>query len=148
MIDMNTATLKLDSISNILSSHDIALIKSIPLYNTHDHDSLYWPLNNDSVYTVKSGYRWALSQKRVSMTTTISSSHLIDKKVWKILWGIKEIPKVLNFIWRALNNALPSIFNLFPRHLHVNPICPFYKDQFALCSTKISFLASSSMASY
>lgn len=72
--------------------------------------------NNNGVYTAKSEYHWIFQHRKTTVTTT-ASSHFITKNIWKILWGIKAYSEVLNFIWRAINNALPSSLNLFLRDL-------------------------------
>ena len=47
-------------------------------------------------------------------------------RLWKVLWHMDILPKVKNFIWRLLHNALPLGANLLKRKLSVDALCKFY----------------------
>ncbi|KAM6547504.1 hypothetical protein CsatB_019180 [Cannabis sativa] len=49
----------------------------------------------------------------------------MEDKVWKTLWKIKAPPKVLHLIWKALSNCLPTLTELYSKHVPVQLTCPF-----------------------
>lgn len=59
-----------------------------------------------------------------SQPTSSRSSHQIDSSIWKNIWGTRSTPKILNFLWRAFSNALPTFHNLHRRRLtRSSPLC-------------------------
>ncbi|XP_060968547.1 uncharacterized protein LOC133036086 [Cannabis sativa] len=42
---------------------------------------------------------------------------------------LKIPPKVKNFMWRAVSNALPTCLQLVTRHVNISPTCPIFKSQ-------------------
>ena len=43
---------------------------------------------------------------------------------WRKLWNLKIPPKVKNFLWRSINNCLPTKDLLHIKQVHVNSTCP------------------------
>ncbi|VVA36161.1 PREDICTED: reverse mRNAase, partial [Prunus dulcis] len=41
-----------------------------------------------------------------------------------IIWESKTLPKVKQFLWRAVSNILPSFLNLHKRRLSSSHLCP------------------------
>ncbi|XP_060960628.1 uncharacterized protein LOC133031203 [Cannabis sativa] len=44
---------------------------------------------------------------------------------WRLLWQLQLPPKVLNFLWRASTNSLPTRFHLSTKHIPIAATCPF-----------------------
>ncbi|KAM6564303.1 hypothetical protein CsatB_024301 [Cannabis sativa] len=44
---------------------------------------------------------------------------------WRLLWQLQLPPKVLNFLWRASTNSLPTRFHLSTKHVPIAATCPF-----------------------
>ena len=40
-----------------------------------------------------------------------------DNGLWKRVWGLKTQPKIRNFLWRAIKNAIPTKCNLKRRKI-------------------------------
>ena len=53
----------------------------------------------------------------------IGSSSSQDDPVWKSLWSLQVPTAVKVFFWRAIQDILPSAFNLHRRHLLSSPVC-------------------------
>ena len=51
-----------------------------------------------------------------------------QKSFWKGIWTLHVPNKVRHFIWRAYNNALPTMENLFRRQIVPNVLCNSCKD--------------------
>ncbi|KAK8954287.1 hypothetical protein KSP39_PZI002052 [Platanthera zijinensis] len=68
---------------------------------------------------------WAHSEKSVMASSIIYSlesprSTLIGEEIWKI----KSQPRFLMMIWRAINDMLPTNYNMYQRRLRQNADCP------------------------
>ncbi|CAL2227337.1 unnamed protein product [Prunus armeniaca] len=57
-----------------------------------------------------------------------SSSRILDKALWKLIWGSQMVPKLMNFWWRLVKGCLPTRDALFRRHLGTSPLCLIYGE--------------------
>lgn len=64
-------------------------------------DRLYWSNEVSGIYSVKSAYR--LLQKRKELWSVDSNDSIWSKVLW-----VKTPPKVLNLMWCAMSNCLPT----------------------------------------
>lgn len=46
-----------------------------------------------------------------------------NDEIWRTLWSIKAPPKALNLVWRALALCLPTIVQLYRKHVFVHTHC-------------------------
>ncbi|KAM6563495.1 hypothetical protein CsatB_023493 [Cannabis sativa] len=81
-------------------------------------DLWYWLHDASGVFTVKSAY--SLLQSMKSIRDIPDSS-----RFWQLLWQLQLPPKVLNFLWRASTNSLPTRFHLSIKYLPIAATCPF-----------------------
>ncbi|KAL6216882.1 hypothetical protein ACLB2K_010100 [Fragaria x ananassa] len=116
-------------IEPFLEESDILTIKTIPIGSATDDDLLVWPHSKSGNYSVKSGYHKLFASQGNSCTGKPSSSHFFDIRIWKLIWRPNMAPKVANFMWRALSNALPSLWSLFRRKIVKTLICAICGDQ-------------------
>ena len=58
------------------------------------------------MYTVKTGYQKLKAGEHIRKSKP-SFSNVVDKMVWKVIWGLGVLSKMKNFMWRVYNNALP-----------------------------------------
>lgn len=82
-----------------------------------EEDLLYWGQESSGEYSVKSAYRMIQAQRGLWQISNNNS-------VWRDLWRIKAPPKVLNLVWRALSNVLPTKTNLYAKFVPVTTMCP------------------------
>lgn len=78
------------------------------------------------MYTVKSAYHLlsdASMQRRYHGQSRSGSSADIDNPTWKKLWKLKIPPKVRVFLWRVVNEFIPSRYKLYHRHVEKMGIC-------------------------
>ncbi|KAL5800553.1 hypothetical protein ACOSQ4_033437 [Xanthoceras sorbifolium] len=99
------------------------LILNIPCCSTPHHDTLMWHFSKADLYSVKSGYWVAMSHKHCFPSCSVTSG----SSVWQLLWGVKLPSKIKIFLWRGLNNWLPSFATLRNRHIEVMALCPCCK---------------------
>ncbi|XP_050251841.1 uncharacterized protein LOC126698562 [Quercus robur] len=94
-------------LQQLFSTRDI-LIESIPLSSMQVEDKLFWPFTPSGSYTVKSGYRFLYKAQSLDNNDYQHE----DNGLWKRVWGLKTQPKIRNFLWRAIKNAIPTKVNL------------------------------------
>ncbi|KAK6118987.1 hypothetical protein DH2020_047273 [Rehmannia glutinosa] len=101
--------------------HSIAeQILRIPLRNQWSNDQYAWHYTPNGRYTVKSGYKIALS---ITSKTDLPSSSSSPGMLWKWIWGLSIPPKIRFFIWRAAQDRLPVNTNFLKRHMLIDPLC-------------------------
>lgn len=83
----------------------------------HEEDVMYWKEDMSGVYTVRSAYRLIQRQKEIDVPAASS-------ELWKQIWRIKAPPKVLNLIWRASTQCLPTRVNLQMKRVMITGLCP------------------------
>ena len=118
LIKPSTNEWNLELLQQLLCARDISLIESIPLCSRKVDDTLFWPFTLSGSYTVKSGYRFLY--KAQSMDNNDYNPE--DNGLWKRVWGLKTQPKIKNFLWQAVKNAIPTKSNL-KRHKVVLEDC-------------------------
>lgn len=93
-------------------------------------DRLSWPWSLNEDYSVKSCYAFchAFSLNN-HLFATPSASHYIsvDPVFWKLIWGMKIIPKIKIFFWMTANNCLPTMEGLYRRRARTDPLCNICK---------------------
>lgn len=82
-----------------------------------NEDSMYWWQESSGEYSVRSAYRLIQARKGLWRVSDNNS-------VWRDIWRIKAPPKVLNLVWRALSNCLPTKINLHAKFVLVTTTCP------------------------
>ena len=95
LIDFNRGKWDINVLSQLFDGDTISAILSIPLSSNWSHDSLYWWLTKNGVYTVKSGYWLGL------LGVPCHNSDPNDKflrKFWVMLWNIPAPPKLRHFL--------------------------------------------------
>ena len=109
-------------IDNLFLPHEAGLIKSIPLSLVDCDDKIYWPLNFNGEYSIKTGYRLLMDQDASENPSSLDISQ--SKQIWKAVWNLKVPNRVKTLIWRAGLDALPTQANLVKRMVLCDPACP------------------------
>ena len=99
-------------IDSLFLPREAQIIKAIPLYSLPQKDHIYWPLENQGCYFVKSGYQ--MLYKGDEALTSISYA---TKQFWKGIWTLKVLKKIKHFMWKVCYNALPTKMNLVRRKI-------------------------------
>ncbi|KAL5580292.1 hypothetical protein UlMin_012734 [Ulmus minor] len=81
----------------------------IPVGYLEHEDTLIWHHTRDGEYSVKSGYKTALSLDDMA---ECSNPQAVNKW-WKSLWNLKIPPKIRNFTWRLYVFVVVLVENLF-----------------------------------
>ncbi|CAL8992566.1 unnamed protein product [Prunus brigantina] len=128
IIDPDTRSWNLDSIRHLISPTIEAAICSTPIGSSAGLDRVIWPLNRHGQYSVKSGYHFLRSLETRRSVGRPSGSRSVDKKIWKLIWNAKTLPKIRHFMWRAVRNCLATKANLTSRRIPCFSICPICEE--------------------
>lgn len=86
-----------DVLNDIFNERDQNLIREIPLSRRRRNDSWIWLFDNKGEFTVRSCYRQLRGENAC-----------LDGEYWRIFWQLRLPGKVLNLLWRACQNVLPT----------------------------------------
>ncbi|KAL8527048.1 hypothetical protein ACS0TY_016057 [Phlomoides rotata] len=105
---------------------DIRKILNTPLSLRNIDDKLIWNHTKTGHFSVRSAYHVAVNcfSKR-GRDLPFSST---QRTPWKKLWTIKLYRKINHFMWRACNDALPSMQALQRWGMEVDPACLMNTD--------------------
>lgn len=119
----NSNSWDLQFLQPFLSPKEQHAILATPIGDTWRNDHFIWDATKIGVYMVKSGYHRARSLHGSNIHCQPSSSSSISSQVWLSIWKLQTPPKIRNFMWRIVHQALATLENLFHRHSAPSPIC-------------------------
>lgn len=111
-----------DILRDMFNARDQGCIASIQLSITDEDDRWYWSKENSGQSSVKSAYRLLQAQKNRWHPSNLNSFR-------RDIWKVKAPPKVLNTIWRAMSNCLPTMTVLWGKFVPVETLCPVCKRE-------------------
>ncbi|KAI9125579.1 hypothetical protein K1719_002997 [Acacia pycnantha] len=92
---------------HVLDDQAVEAILTIPIPRAPTDDRQRWLLSKNGAYSVKSGY-YSLISTPTEITPTVRTSSPLSSELWKATWKVKTSPKVVNFLWRVLSDAIAS----------------------------------------
>ncbi|KAH9724450.1 reverse transcriptase domain-containing protein [Citrus sinensis] len=110
---------KADLILEHFNKEDAAAIMRIPLLRSPKMDEVCWHFDKKGMYTVKSGYQIALRLKYPDIPSTSEDCSCY----WKAIWRLELPEKIKIFLWRAAQNMLPTVENLWKKKVTASPLC-------------------------
>ncbi|XP_019175839.1 PREDICTED: uncharacterized protein LOC109171159 [Ipomoea nil] len=113
LIDQQTGTWDHEILADIFIAQDVEKILKIPVSLEYE-DMWYWYGDPKGEYSVKEGYKVV----RGNYSQPEGNFHK-----WKKLWSLKAPPKWKTFLWRALNDILPTMENLLIKRVDIDPTC-------------------------
>ncbi|OMO73152.1 hypothetical protein COLO4_27235 [Corchorus olitorius] len=128
IIEEDSRSWDLSSIQHLVPDCELEAISHIPLPRKIGDDKPIWPNDKCEDYSVKTGYRTIREGKRILPRNSASSSHLMDKQVWRIIWQMKAPPRVKQFMWRATQKALATNEALLEKRVKKDPLCPICNE--------------------
>lgn len=117
---------------DVFERRDVEQIKSIQLCDSVDEDGWYSQFKNSGVY----------SAYKVLQKANGEGSVEVSSGFWKKLWQLKIPPKCKDLLWRAATGCLPTRFQLRPRHVDIERVCPIckqYPETIVHCLVDCSF---------
>ncbi|KAH9715816.1 putative reverse transcriptase/RNA-dependent DNA polymerase [Citrus sinensis] len=110
---------KADFILEYFNKEDAAAIMRTPLPRSPKMDEVCWHFDKKGMYTVKSGYKIALRLKYPDIPSTSEDCSCY----WKAIWRLELPEKTKIFLWRAAQNMLPTVENLWKKKVTASPLC-------------------------
>ena len=101
--------------------HEARQILGIPLSPRLPPDWVAWSLTPSGKFSTSSAYKLLAATTAASQAGSSSSEQL--HLFWRRIWRLRVPNKILHFIWRACNNALPTKCNLRRRQIITSNIC-------------------------
>ena len=105
-------------LDGILIPSEAKLAMKIPLAQSQNDDSLFWPFSVNGLYNCKSGYKFL---KELEVGSNEDTQPDFEKKFWKSIWSLEVPNKYKNLVWRASRNSLPTKLNLTRKPISENP---------------------------
>ncbi|KAF7821715.1 ribonuclease H [Senna tora] len=90
-------------------------VLQVPVSRCHFNDMLAWKGSSNRVYKVKLGYHRLMEEDSLFLQQ--------GSFQWSNFWKIKAPPRLLMFLWRVYNNALPNLHNLRRHHSQIYTTC-------------------------
>ncbi|KAL8106740.1 hypothetical protein AgCh_023486 [Apium graveolens] len=114
LMNEDDTTWDMDVIKDILNNRDAGLVERIPISLYDRRDSWFWCLEDTSIFTVKSCYKW--------LQGVLDSEY---RWFWRKLWNLKLPGKVLHFVWRVCKGCLPTTSALLIKRVVEHGQCPW-----------------------
>ena len=114
LIDLETHSWDDNLIQGLFNNQEVNLIKSNPLCTTPIANTLTWPFNASSSYTVRSGYKFLAKDELQNQSPAHSDQ---NNDLWKLIWGLDVPNKIKNFVWRSSRDAILVKKNLKKRKI-------------------------------
>lgn len=121
LIDAETGEWNGQVIDQLISPFLVQRIKVIPLRKMSQEDCIAWPRSSDGNYTVKTGYQ--LLDEMENREVASSSDQFAQRSFWNGIWKLNISKKMQIFCWRACNEALLTVENLYKRKILDSPLC-------------------------
>ncbi|KAK6135653.1 hypothetical protein DH2020_030618 [Rehmannia glutinosa] len=113
-----------DLVCTSFSKRDAELILSLPLSQNRGNSKLIWHHNKKGHYTVKSAYEAIRLFKQIQIGTPESSdANKGRKKMWRSTWKLNIKNKLKHFLWKCINDILPTSTHLIQRGIKMDDIC-------------------------
>ena len=127
LIDQDNAVWKTDVVQQMFLPHEASEILGIPLSEMLPPDQIIWACTPPGMFTTSSAYKLIISCD--SSSSAGSSNPKAQRQFWKGIWHLRTPNKIKHFIWKARNNALPTMANLYHRHIVTTEICEGCQDR-------------------
>ena len=99
----------------------------IPLSERLPPDKITWALTPSGMFTTSSAYKLLIACDSASNAST--SNPESQRSFWKNIWQLRTLNKMKHFVWKACQNALPTMANLQRHRIATTATCEGYKEQ-------------------
>ena len=129
LINHNTREWKADLVRSIYTAPQCSKILSIPISKTEAvSDKILWKHSTTSQFDVRTAYK-ILHKDEASKFLVHDSSHQIQTEVWQTIWKVRTPHKVNLFVWKLMQDCLPTFLALKNRGICHHSTCPFCNEE-------------------
>lgn len=114
-------------LSQVFTEREATIIYTIPVSRTGALDKLSWLSANDGNFSVKSACY--LEKTNIRLTQGETSKKEGYRKFWNAIWHLNTPNSVKHFIWRAINDILPTRSKLTNRKIIESALCPICQSE-------------------
>jgi hypothetical protein len=142
----------MDIVQQFFSEKMAAVIQTIPVSKHGGEDFASWPYARFGVYTVRSAYNLARTEKFFTFCGHRNQGGNSDlsnqEKQWKSVWEVVCPNKMKIVLWRMINGYLPIRQQLVHRHILAEDSCVFcgrtehVEHLFVICPYALAIWAS------
>jgi hypothetical protein len=114
LIDPSTGTWNEELVSQTFLPQDAELILATPVHYDLD-DLVAWHFDMKGRFSVRSAYKMFRDHIRRSRRDggmSTADNGLLERRQWQMIWGLKCLGKVKQFLWRFTHNSLAVRRNL------------------------------------
>ena len=126
LIDQATHTWKKGLIAQEFLPHEASPIIGLPLSLQVTPDRQVWLPSANGDFSTQSAYQLLATSSRAANPSSSSNSR--GKSLWKGIWNLQAPQKVKHLLWRAANEAIPTVLNLWKRRVVNSVCCPMCKS--------------------
>jgi hypothetical protein len=127
LIDEQHKQWKEELVRACYSEENANMILKIPLSHNTCEDFVSWEHNKEGIFTVKSAYMFAKSEKLFLFSSTNGKGGASNIKQitedWKHIWKVNAPEKMKIVLWRLAHDCLPTGQQLLCRHIPVSDAC-------------------------
>ena len=127
LIDQATHTWKKGLIAQEFLPHEASPIIGLPLSLQVTPDRQVWLPSANGDFSTQSAYQLLATSSRAANPSSSSNSR--GKSLWKGIWNLQAPQKVKHLLWRAANEAIPTVLNLWKRRVVNVACCPMCKAE-------------------
>lgn len=122
LIDRSRSKWNTELLRALATPGDVDQILSIPILMMTEPDQIVWLYTDHDRVTVKTAYH-RLREAADQIPPSINTHGIRSSSIWSAVWKSNTLPKVRNFAWKLLTNALHVMANLTRRGMEVRPLC-------------------------
>ncbi|XP_042968984.1 uncharacterized protein LOC122301654 [Carya illinoinensis] len=120
LIDGSRGVWKEELVKKVLTEDEPKIVCSLLISKSGLPDKQIWGYSKDGLFSVKSAYHLEMYRKRREKGEK-SEGNWLD---WRNLWNLNVPGVVKVFLWKALNDCLPTRSNLKKRKVFEDAYCP------------------------
>ena len=102
-------------VNSLFLPYEAQQIKAIPLCLVPQPDYLYWSVEKNGIYFVKSCYKLLCEESRREDASISNREGMVE--LWSRIWKLKVPGKILHILWRACADCLPTKVNIMKRRI-------------------------------
>lgn len=111
---------------------DVEVILKMRPGHEFSKDEIIWNYGPKGWFSVKSAYYLTIFLSTLKEAS--SSIENLETSVWKLIWKVKTLRKVKQYVWRVIQDIIPKNVNIAKKGINTNPLCLFCKKDWEFTS--------------
>lgn len=107
-------------------------ILNIPTGDNNTTDEIFWSPDRKGLFSIKSIYHLAIETRDIHEGSQSDKNKM--NTFWKSIWDSGVLPKIKIYLWKIINNVIPTNANILQKGVDLNPLCFFSQKEFETTS--------------